>query len=79
MNEEIKKLKTIHNKSKMRINIKVKETFILFPLDDTKKKTKILRFKFISHCKINLDSEFDTIVDGNNLLVRTNYQSNNMK
>ena len=79
MNEESKKLKTIHNKSKININIKVKETFILFPLDDTKKRTKLLRFRFLSFCKIKLDSEFDTIFDGNNLLVRTNYQSNNMK
>ena len=64
---------------KMKIKIDIKETSILFPLDDTKKKTKVLRFKFNSNCANNIDNEFDTIIDGNNKLINTNYKSNNMK
>ena len=77
--EESKNLKTIPNKTLMKIKIELKETSILFPLDDTKSKTKVLRFKFNSSCNINMDSEFDTIINGNNQLIRTNYKSNNMK
>ena len=77
-NEESKKLKTITNKTLIKINIKLNETTILFPLDDIKTKTKILRFKFNLSCRIKIDSEYDTIVDGNNKLIRTNYKSNNM-
>ena len=76
---ESKKLTTVPNKTLMKINIELKETSILFPLDDTKSKTKILRYKFNSFCRIDIDNEFDTIIDGYNRLLRINYKSKNLK
>ena len=63
----------------MKIKIDIKEILIKFPFDDTKTKTKILYFKFNSIFKINIDSEFDSIIDGNDKLISTFYKSNNMK
>ena len=77
--EKSKVLITTNKKSLMKIKVEIRETSLLFPLDDTKSKTKVLRFKFNSACTINMDSEFDQVTDGNNKLVRTNYKSNNMK
>ena len=63
----------------MKIKIDIKEILIKFPFDDTKIKTKILYLNLIQFLKINIDSEFDSIIDGNDKLIRTFYKSNNMK
>ena len=78
--EELSKIyKTTREKSNMKINFEMKETMLEFPLDDTKSKTKVLRFNFNFLCTILTDSEYDTTKDGTGRTIKINYLSNNMK
>ena len=78
--EELAKIiTTTREKSKMKVKIEMKETMLEFPLDDTKSKTKVVRFRFNFLCSVLMDSEYDNIKDGTGKLLRINYLSNNMK
>ena len=55
------------------------ETSLEFPLDDTKSKTKVLRFQYNFICFMTMDSEYIMTVDGNGKLINTKYISNNKK
>ena len=78
--EELAKIiTTTREKSKMKIKLEMKETMLEFPLDDTKSKTKVVRFRFNFLCSVLMDSEYDNIKDGTGKLLRINYLSNNMK
>ena len=78
--EELSKiLETKREKSNMKIKFEMKETILEFPLDDTKSKTKVLRFKYNFLCTILMDSEYDITKDGLGRTIKMNYLSNNMK
>ena len=78
--EELSKItKTEREKSNMKINFEMKETRLDFPLDDTKSKTKVLRFNFNFILTLLMNSEYDNIKDGFGRVIRTNYITNNMK
>ena len=78
--EELSKILTkTREKSDMRVKIQMKETMLEFPLDDTKSKTKIVRFKFNFICSTLMDSEYDVTKDGKGRQIRIDYLSNNMK
>ena len=78
--EELSKvLETKREKSNMIIKFEMKETMLEFPLDDTKSKTKVLRFKYNFLCTILMDSEYDITKDGLGRTIKINYLSNNMK
>ena len=78
--EELSKIfTTTREKSNMKINFQMKETMVEFPLDDTKSKTKVLRFNFNFICSILMDSEYDLTKDGTGRDIKYNYLSNNMK
>ena len=74
-----KQLETKREKSNMKIKFEMKETMLEFPLDDTKSKTKVLRFKYNFLCTILMDSEYDTTRDGLGRTIKIDYLSNNMK
>ena len=76
--ERSKKLKIITNKTTLKMNIDLSETTILFPFDDRKSKTRVFRYKSNLNCRIIMNNEYDTIIDGNNKIVHTNYKSNNI-
>ena len=78
--EELSKiLTTTREKSNMKVKFEMKETMLEFPLDDTKSKTKVVRFKYNFVCSVLMDSEYDTTKDGSGKVVKLNYLSNNMK
>ena len=78
-NKEIKLSKIFRTKNK-KINIKIKfdlrETSLLFPLDDTKSVTKVIRFKSNINGNIHLKTNFDLIRDGNTKLVKIDFKEN---
>ena len=77
--EELSKiLKTTREKSNMKVKLEMKETMLEFPLDDTKSKTKVVRFKFNFLCSVLMNSEYDSTRDGTGKLIKINYLSNNM-
>ena len=45
----------------MKVKIEMKETMLELPLDDTKSKTKVVRFRFNFLCSVLMDSEYDNI------------------
>ena len=78
--EELSKILTkTREKSNMKVKIEMKETMLEFPLDDTKSKTKVLRYKFNFICSTLMDSEYDITKDGTGKELRIDYLSNNMK
>ena len=81
-NKEIKLSKIFRTKNK-KINIKIKcelrESSILFPLDDTKSVTKVLRIKSNIAGNVYLKTNVDLIRDGNSKLVKVNFKENNFK
>jgi hypothetical protein len=78
-NKEIKLSKIFRTKNK-KINIKIKlelrETSLLFPLDDTKSVTKVIRCKSNINGNVYLNTNFDLIRDGNTKLVKINFNEN---
>ena len=78
-NELSQKLTIKNNKSKMKIKVEMKETALVFPLDDTSSKTKLLRFRFNFTSTILMDNDYDTTIDGNGKLIKTIYKTKNMK
>ena len=78
--EQLKKIiKTNNIKSAMIIKLDMKETILDFPLEDTKSKTKILRFKFNLVTSYNSNSEYNESVDGNSKTLKIEYIADNMK
>jgi hypothetical protein len=54
----------------------MRETSLIFSLDDTKSITKVLRFKYNLNGSIHLKTNFDMIRDGNKKLVKINFNEN---
>ena len=81
-NKEIKLNKIFRTKNK-KLNIKIKfetrETSIIFPLDDSKSVTKVLRLKSNINGNIYLRTDIDLIRNGNDRLVKVNFKENIMK
>ena len=78
--EELKKIKKTNNiKGSMDIILNMKETILDFPLEDTKSKTKILRFKFNLVTTYNSNNEYNESVDGNGKILKIEYIADNMK
>jgi hypothetical protein len=78
--EELAKiLTTTREKSNMKITFEMKRIRLEFPLDDTKSKTKALRFNFNFLSSILMDSEYDLTKDGTGHVISYKYLSNNMK
>ena len=78
--EELKKIiKTNDIKGSMDVKLEMKETILDFPLEDTKSKTKILRFKFNLVTSYKSNNEYKESVDGNGKTLKIEYISNNMK
>ena len=77
------KLSKIFRKKNDKLNIKLKfelrDINILFPLDDTKSITKVLRIKANINGTFFLKSNYDSISDGNSKLVRIIFKENNLK
>jgi len=79
-NEELEKTFTItREKSNMKVYFEMKETMLEFPMDDTKSKTKVVRFQYNFLCSVLMDSEYDTTKDGKGKTIKIDYLSNNMK
>ena len=79
-NEELKKIiKTNNVKGSMEIYLDMKETILDFPLEDTKSKTKILRFKFNLVTSYKSNNEYNESVDGNGKTLKIDYIKDNMK
>ena len=81
-NKEIK-LSKIFRKKNIKLNIKMKfemkEISIQFPLDDTKSTTKVLRIKSNINGNIQLKTNIDLIRNGNEKLVKINFNENSFK
>ena len=79
-NEELEKIfTTTREKSNMKVYFEMKETMLEFPMDDTKSKTKVVRFQYNFLCSVLMDSEYDTTKDGKGKTIKIDYLSNNMK
>ena len=81
-NKEIKLSKIFRTKNaKLNIKIKfeMKETSILFPLDDTKSYTTVLRLKSNINGNVYFKTDIDLIRNGNDKLVKINFNENNIK
>ena len=63
----------------MKIYFEMKETRLDFPMDDTKNKTKVLKYNFNFICTIMTNSEYDSIKNIYGRQIRINYITNNMK
>ena len=72
-------LKETKEKSEIDVKFEMKESLLEFPLDDTKSKTKVLRFQHNFICTMTMDSEYYMTVDGNGKLIETKYITNNKK
>ena len=78
--EQLKKIiKTNNIKNSMEIKLNMKETILDFPLEDTKSKTKILRFRFNLVTSYKSNNEYNENVDGNGKTIKIEYISDNMK
>ena len=81
-NKEIKLSKIFRTKNR-KLNIKMKfelrETSIIFPLDDTKSATKVLRVKSNINGNTYFKTNIDIIRDGNEKLVQVNFIENILK
>ena len=78
--EELKKIiKTNNVKSSMDVILDMKETILDFPLEDTKTKTKLLRFKFNLVTSYKTNNEYNESVDGNGKTIKMEYIADNMK
>ena len=81
-NKEIKLSKIFRTKNaklNIKIKIEMKETSILFPLDDTKSNTTVLRLKSNINGNIYFKTDIDLIRNGNDKLVKINFNENNIK
>ena len=79
-NDELeKKYTTTREKSNMKVFLEMKETMLEFPMDDTKSKTKVVRFTFNFKSSVLMDSEYDITRDGKGKDIKCDYLSNNMK
>ena len=77
--EEEIEAETVREKSSMKIYFEMKETRLDFPMDDTKNKTKVLKYNFNFICTIMTNSEYDSIKNIYGRQIRINYLTNNMK
>ena len=81
-NKEIK-LSKIFRKKNIKFNIKlkfeIKEISILFPLDDSKSVTKVLRIKSYINGNVHFKTDIDLIRNGNDKLVKIDFNENNFK
>ena len=81
-NKEIK-LSKIFRKKNIKLNIKIKfemkETSIIFPLDDTKSKTNVIQIKSNINGNVAFKTDIDLIRNGNDKLVKINFNENSLK
>ena len=81
-NKEIK-LNKIFRKKNVKLNMKIKfemrEACILFPLEDTKSITTVIRIKSNINGSINYNTNIDFIRNGNDKLVKININENRLK
>ena len=76
--KEKEETKKIREKSKMKITFQMKKASLDFPLEDTKSKTKVLKFNFNFLCTILMNNEYDNIQNMYGRQVGIEYITKNM-
>ena len=76
--KEKEEAKRIREKTKMKITFQMKKACFDFPLDDTKEKTKVLKFNFNFLCTIIMNNEYDCIENIFGRQIKIDYITKNM-